>query len=57
MESARLFSLLFVVLAAVISVDAGVTPFEEQFLPSGINYIDPTETELLFVPHFAQLYD
>ena len=30
MEPPRLSSLLFVVLAAAISVDAGVTPFEEQ---------------------------
>ena len=38
MEPPRLSSLLFVVLAAAISVDAGVTRFEEQFIPTGRQY-------------------
>ena len=36
MEFLQLSSVLIVVLTAVSSVEAGVTPFEQPFLPAGI---------------------
>ena len=36
MESLQLSTVLIVVLAAVSLVEAGVTPFEQPFLPAGI---------------------